>query len=254
MRQRRPSPDGVLEAVRDGGASGKAKVYGYDPFVRLVLQRSEDADGERRRSRRPVNRFVTDGFGTEAVLVLDGSGNVEDRLLRGPATDQLFANEDALDGVLWALTDDQGSVRDVARGMAKTDPYREMRAFALEKASQPTGDVDSCGRIAHHASTIADRHVIETWTSSVVRRGCNGNVTGLTTLPNACLTACQCHGQCKLNPENGFFACQRQRQFSSTKCRVPSSPARGSFGMWHCLGKGVAPPRAGEFVLTRDLL
>ena len=57
-------------------------------------------------------RFVYDG--TEAVLVYDDAGALKKRLLYGPGVDQVFAEEDALNEVLWSLTDRLGSVRDVA--------------------------------------------------------------------------------------------------------------------------------------------
>lgn len=54
------------------------------------------------------------------VLVFDGNGNVTNRSLHGPAIDQLFADESAVDGLLWALSDRQGSVRDWAKYDAAT--------------------------------------------------------------------------------------------------------------------------------------
>jgi hypothetical protein len=41
--------------------------------------------------------------------------------LHGPAVDQIFADEDSLGQVLWALTDNQGTIRDVAKYNAGTN-------------------------------------------------------------------------------------------------------------------------------------
>ncbi len=85
--------------------------YAYDPFGRMV-------------SRNPVGgtaqNFVYDG--QEMVLVLDGNGQVVERELYGPAVDQILATETVTPGsapqaagqVNWLLTDNQGTVRDVA--------------------------------------------------------------------------------------------------------------------------------------------
>ena len=88
----------------------KAVAYVYDAFDRRVGKDVDDeGDGVVDRSER----FVYDGG--DAVLTTDAAGTVATRSLHGPLVDQLFADEDALDGVLWALADDLGSVRDVAR-------------------------------------------------------------------------------------------------------------------------------------------
>jgi hypothetical protein len=58
-----------------------------------------------------VERFVYDG--DHIALVFDGEGNPTQRFLHGPAIDQVLAQENADGEVLWALTDHQGSVRDV---------------------------------------------------------------------------------------------------------------------------------------------
>ena len=89
----------------------KAVAYTYDGLNRMVV-RKRDGNGD--GTFETTERFVFDGS-TEAVLVLDGSGNVTDRLLHGPAIDQVFAEESGSGVVSWLLTDNLGSVRDVAR-------------------------------------------------------------------------------------------------------------------------------------------
>ena len=69
-------------------------------------------------------RYVFDG--TSMVLAFDGDGNLTDRYLSGPAVDQVLADEHfSLSGTdqlpssagttLWALSDNQGTVRDVVK-------------------------------------------------------------------------------------------------------------------------------------------
>jgi len=79
--------------------------YTYDAFGRMV-------------SRSPVGgtaeNYVYDGG--NVALVLNGSGQVVERELDGPAVDMVLASENAATGVVsWLLTDNEGSVRDVAR-------------------------------------------------------------------------------------------------------------------------------------------
>ena len=50
----------------------------------------------------------------DVVLAFDETGNVAHRYLHGPAIDELFADESAVDGILWALSDRQGTVQDWA--------------------------------------------------------------------------------------------------------------------------------------------
>ena len=89
----------------------KSVAYTYDGLNRLVA-RKLDSNGD--GTVDSTQRFVYDGS-TEAVLVLDGGSNVTDRLLYGPAVDQVFADEGGSGVVSWLLTDNLGSVRDVAR-------------------------------------------------------------------------------------------------------------------------------------------
>lgn len=90
------------------GVLTKQVAYDYDAFDRLVRRRLDAAgDG----TYESALRFVYDG--TQAVLVFDESGAVKDRMLWGPQVDQLFADENSVNGVLWSLTDNLGSVRDL---------------------------------------------------------------------------------------------------------------------------------------------
>ena len=91
--------------------------YADDAFGRMV-------------SRSPVGgtaeNYVYDG--QNMALALNGSGQVVERELYGPAVDQVLATEEVTTGsglqsagtVNWLLTDNQGTVRDVARFAAGT--------------------------------------------------------------------------------------------------------------------------------------
>lgn len=50
--------------------------------------------------------------GSDIVLVTDETGAITHRYLHGPAIDQIFADEQLGEDVRWALSDNQGTVRD----------------------------------------------------------------------------------------------------------------------------------------------
>ncbi len=52
--------------------------------------------------------------GHDILLRSDRSGTITNRYLHGPEIDQVFADESTVDGLLWALADQQGTVRDWA--------------------------------------------------------------------------------------------------------------------------------------------
>ncbi len=84
--------------------------YRYDAFGRLI-ERTVDGDSSK------TLRFVYDdapgkGGLSDVVLTFDANGNVVNRYLHGPSVDQLFSDESAVDGLLWALADRQGTVTD----------------------------------------------------------------------------------------------------------------------------------------------
>ena len=100
------------------GVKAKWVEYAYDGEGRRI-GRKVDADGN--GTFEVVKRFVyADG---NVALVFDdrpGVGSSAHRYFHGPY-DELFADEDALGEVLWALSDRQGTVRDLAGYDAATD-------------------------------------------------------------------------------------------------------------------------------------
>ena len=76
-----------------------------------------------------ITRFAYDG--DDVVLVFDGqnSNSVEHRYFHGPGVDQIFADEDAMGQVLWALTDHQGSVRDWIDETGSVEHHTQFDSF-----------------------------------------------------------------------------------------------------------------------------
>jgi YD repeat-containing protein len=93
----------------DQDALQKHVKYTYDVSNRLIRKQVDD-DGDTDFDR--AQKFVYDG--SQIVLVFDDSDDVEHRFLIGPMVDQIFADEDAVNDVLWALADNLGTIRDVA--------------------------------------------------------------------------------------------------------------------------------------------
>lgn len=92
----------------------------YDIFNRWI-SRTVDPDGDAGSTPLEETYFVYDG--TQIALEFDGddAADLSHRYLWGPAVDHLLADEDAGGDVRWALTDHQGTVRDVAEYDAGTD-------------------------------------------------------------------------------------------------------------------------------------
>ncbi len=78
-------------------------------FGRRILK-EVDADGAGAGSSL-TTEYVYDG--QDILLALDDSGDVTNRYLHGPAVDQILADEQVGDEVLWPLADNLGSVRDL---------------------------------------------------------------------------------------------------------------------------------------------
>ena len=123
--------------TRTNIATGQVDTYTWDYRNRLTDVVTTDASAVILQSvhytydtmNRRIGKTVVDGSstvtlaenyvydGSNLLLVLDGSGNVTQRYLNGPAENQVLV-EETLTGststVRWALTDQVGSIRDVA--------------------------------------------------------------------------------------------------------------------------------------------
>ena len=90
----------------DGNVTANSD-YTYDVFDRRIAK-SVDPDGDG-AGEAVVEKFVYDG--DHIALTFDGEGNQTERFLHGNQIDQVLAQENADGEVLWALADNQGSVR-----------------------------------------------------------------------------------------------------------------------------------------------
>ena len=114
----------VTIKASDQGPVTKDILYDYDAFNRLVGKTV--AHGNDPAEPEDVTYFIYDGerwergnAGDHLALVFDGNGDLTNRYLHGPAVDQILADEqlDSLTTpgeVLWPLTDNLGTVRDLA--------------------------------------------------------------------------------------------------------------------------------------------
>jgi len=90
--------------------------YTYD-FDNRLIGRTLDSNGD--GTIDESGHFIYDG--KQIILVLDDTGQVENRLLWGPNVDQILADENESGDVHWLLTDHLGTVRDVATYDDSTD-------------------------------------------------------------------------------------------------------------------------------------
>jgi RHS repeat-associated protein len=99
----------VVTKDSSGNVIHKKSDYAYDAFDKRI-SKSIDADGDGSGSPT-VEGYVYDG--DNLALVFDGSGQQKERFLHGIGVDSVIAQENADGQVLWAKSDNQGSVRDV---------------------------------------------------------------------------------------------------------------------------------------------
>ena len=129
----------VTDRATHGGAATQTVDYVYDAFNRLI-HKELDADGD-------GTGTATDTFwihdGDQTVLQFDGdtAADLSHRYLWGNAVDQLLADETVDDGgaedVLWPLTDNLGTVRD----LATYDDATDTTTIANHKAYDAFGNV-----------------------------------------------------------------------------------------------------------------
>ncbi|MDB9526004.1 hypothetical protein PN498_08405, partial [Oscillatoria sp. CS-180] len=99
----------VAVSEGDGTTVTQRITYTYDAYDRRLSQ-SVDPDGDG-PAVATTEHFVYDG--DHIALVFNEAGTQTHRYLHGPNIDQILAEETADGAVHWALTDHQGSVRDV---------------------------------------------------------------------------------------------------------------------------------------------
>jgi RHS repeat-associated protein len=123
------SPVRCLDCVSDWRPPLTKRVeYTYDVHDRLI-RKDVDDDGDGLIDRGQA--FVYDGG--DVVLSFDGTGSLTHRYLHGDAVDQVFADDSFVE-ILWALDDNQGTVRDVLNYDPTTDTssvfnHRQFDAF-----------------------------------------------------------------------------------------------------------------------------
>ncbi|MDZ4683588.1 MAG: hypothetical protein SH850_00780, partial [Planctomycetaceae bacterium] len=127
-----------VEFHDDEDALLKSVHYTYDVFDRLIVKEVDD-DGDSAIDRG--QSFVYDG--ADVILIYDEAGALTDRFLRGPQTDQVFADEQATETV-WYLADQQGTIRDVAEYDSGTETTSVVNHLQY----------DSFGRITPPADTL----------------------------------------------------------------------------------------------------
>jgi hypothetical protein len=114
----------VTERATYGGSATKVTDFAYDLLNRLVSE-TADPDGTGEQSAGETY-FAYDG--NQIALQFDGSesADLSHRYLWGPAVDQVLADEQVTSlnnpgSVLWPLTDNLGTVRDLATYDSQTD-------------------------------------------------------------------------------------------------------------------------------------
>jgi RHS repeat-associated protein len=111
--------------------------YNYDAFNRLVERTYQETSGG------PISKgyFIYDGI--EMILALDDSGDVEHRLLWGPAVDQALADEDAAGNTYWYFTDHLGTVRDIGTYNAGTNTTTIANHIVYDSYGRRTSETNS---------------------------------------------------------------------------------------------------------------
>ncbi|NJN12816.1 MAG: RHS repeat-associated core domain-containing protein, partial [Richelia sp. RM1_1_1] len=115
----------------------KTAGYAYDMFDRRIAKEVDpDGDGV---ATAEIERFVYDG--DHIALTFDGDGDLTHRYLHGLQIDQVLADENAQGEVLWALADNQGTVRDVVDNNGTVVNHITYNSFG-EISSETNPNVD----------------------------------------------------------------------------------------------------------------
>jgi RHS repeat-associated protein len=111
--------------------------YTYDVFNRLIRKQVDD-DGDQSYDRGAS--YVYDGDDT--LFAFDETGSLTNRFLSGPVIDQVFADENAVNDILWSLADNQGTIRDVAEYDAGLDETTVVNHIKYDSFGRITAESD----------------------------------------------------------------------------------------------------------------
>jgi RHS repeat-associated protein len=202
--------------------------YVYDAFNRLVgrTQANYTYTGDSTTPSSTVTatgHFVYDG--DNMVLALDNSGNVTDRVLWGPAVDQVLAEEDSSGTVTWALSDNQGTVRDLAQYSGGTTTVVNHRVFSsfgqlLSQTNPSTGTPATVDSVFGYTGSYYDSATglqwnLNRWYNPSLQRWMGQDPDGL--LPDA-----NPYRYCGDGPMDGVDATGLARDREGTCCWPPT--------------------------------
>jgi RHS repeat-associated protein len=121
----------LVREQRSGGLTTYDVAYTYDIFDRRIAKTANSV----------TTQYVYDG--DQIALIFNGTGStapLTNRLLYGPAVDQIFATETVGVSTLWPLTDQLGSVRDIVSSVGALVQHIHYDAYGNAPAGTFTSD------------------------------------------------------------------------------------------------------------------
>ena len=170
--------------------------YSYDMFSNLI-GRTVTTYASGVPTGSTTQRFVFDG--TNMVLAFDGSDNLTDRYLWGPAVDQVLADEyfpsptsqlpSAAGTTLWMLGDNQNSVTDVVGDSGTLYEHIDYSPFGVQNVSikntPPAGYVLPVGFTGTYTDPVTGYQLHGArWYNPVNQRWLSQDPSGLSAGPN----------------------------------------------------------------------
>ncbi len=163
--------------------------YTYDMFGNLIGRKLTTYSGD--SSTTTISRFVYDPTSGQMVLAFDGSGNLTDRFLNGPAVDQILADEHysspsasptSAGATEWFLGDNQGTVRDIvtSSGLIDHSTYDAFGKLTGQSGSETFGSTDVI--FGGYTGTITDLATGLQWHNDSP----SGYIGASGTMPAAC--------------------------------------------------------------------
>ena len=120
---------------KNAGVVARSSSYVYDVYDRRIAK-TVDLDGVGSQIAT-TERYVYDG--AHIALVFDGAGNQLQRFLYGTQVDQVLVQENADGSLYWALSDHQGTVRDVVDGQGNMLNHIVYDSFGNVKSETNSG-------------------------------------------------------------------------------------------------------------------